>query len=176
MGIISSKARCMSMKRKSAKAILLAAYIFFTNGLSAQDSTAAQKMLAAQNFVFDAQTAISQNGANRQLTDGYTLSVTKDKIVAYLPYFGIAYSAPLDREKAGIEFSSTEFTYTAAAGKKGRTEIKIVPLNITADVRDITLTVFPNGSASLHVNSNLRQSMDFEGEINPPVVPKKKKS
>ncbi len=156
------------------KRLFLVACIFCAKALSAQDSTAVQKMLAAQNFVFDAQTAISQNGSNRQLTDGYTLSVTKDKIVAYLPYFGIAYSAPLDREKAGIEFSTTTYTYQAVPGKKGRTEIKIVPENISADVRDITITVFSNGTASLHVNSNLRQSMDFEGEINPPAKPAKK--
>jgi len=142
--------------------------------LQAQDSTKVQKLLAAQRYVYYANSANPQTGGSRQLSDGYTLTITPEKIVAYLPYFGIAYSAPLDREKAGIEFNTTDFTYTSKPGKKGRTEILIIPKNIKADVREMNLTIFPDGNASLFVSSNQRQSISFEGEITAIKEPKKK--
>jgi hypothetical protein len=134
-------------------------------GLPAQDSTGTQKLLASGRYVFEANMAIPQTGTSRQLSYGYSLIVKKDTLSCYLPYFGRAYSAPVDLSNTGIEFITNSFTYSAAPGKKGRTEISIVPKNITTDVQEINLTVYEDGNAALNISCNFRQAISFQGEI-----------
>ena len=42
------------------------------------------------------------------LSPYYYLKVSKDTVVAYLPYFGRAYTAPADPTEGGIKFTSTK--------------------------------------------------------------------
>src|SRR5882672_9273272 len=62
----------------------------------AAKKAAISNMVDSQSYVFKAQSATPMSGRNRQLTSDYDLKVTKDQVVSYLPYFGRAYSAPID--------------------------------------------------------------------------------
>jgi len=62
------------------------------------DQAAVKDLITSRNFVFKAQTALPLGGQARQLTSDYDLRVYGDSLIAYLPYFGRAYTAP-DREK-----------------------------------------------------------------------------
>src|SRR5450631_1363581 len=66
----------------------------------------------SQEYVFRAQTALPMSGAVRQLTSDYDLKIMKGSVVSYLPYFGKAYTAPMDLNGGGIEFTSKDFDYT----------------------------------------------------------------
>jgi hypothetical protein len=92
--------------------------------------------------------------------------VLGDSIVSFLPYFGRAYSAPLDPTKGGIQFTSTDFEYDQTARNKGGWIINIKPRDVQ-DVRQLTLTVTQSGSASLQVISTNRQGISFNGRIEP---------
>lgn len=120
-------------------------------------------IIESQNFVFKAKTVYPQSGRTRQLTDEYDLTVTKEKIVSYLPYFGKAYSASIGSNEGGIKFTSTEFEY-----KKNKTsknwEITIKPKDASG-VQQLFLTVFDNGTANLRVTSTNRQAISFDGEV-----------
>lgn len=122
-----------------------------------------KKMLDERNYIFKAQTVNPQQGRMRQLTPEYDLTVTRDTIISYLPYFGRAYSAPIDPTKGGIKFTSTDFVYEAKEKKKSW-EIRIRPKD-ASDVQDVYLTVFTNGRASLRVNSVNRQPISFNGYL-----------
>lgn len=143
------------------------------NAASAQDDkqTKEQKKEAAikekvesQHYAFVAQTAIPMGMRIRQLTSDYELKVSKDTLEAYLPYFGRAYTATIGSSDGGINFKTTDFTYTSAPTKKGGWNITIVPKN-AGDTRQMILSISASGYANLQVNSNNKQTISFNGYI-----------
>jgi len=129
------------------------------------DKTAAIKQLVeSQNYDFIAQSAMPMGGRTRQLTPDYDFKVTKTKITAYLPYFGRAYTAPMDPTQGGINFSITAFNYTATPRKKGGWDISIKPGD-AKDVQQLFLSISETGYATLQVTSTNRQAISFSGYI-----------
>jgi hypothetical protein len=120
-------------------------------------------LIDAQRYVFEAQFAVPMSGRTRTLTSLYTLTVSKDSVIADLPYFGKANFAPLDPTNEGITFTSTNFDYTVNRTKKAW-NITIKPRDIS-DGNQLFFTVFDNGSASLQVTSNTRDGISFNGFI-----------
>lgn len=126
--------------------------------------TTIQDMVHSGDFVFTAQTALPMRGKARYLTSIYDLVVSKDTVKAFLPYFGRAYSAPIDPTKGGIQFTSTKFQYSITGHKRGRWNILIRPGDIR-DIQQLVLSVSEGGYASLQVISNRRQPISFNGKI-----------
>ncbi|HVU56865.1 MAG TPA: DUF4251 domain-containing protein [Puia sp.] len=127
--------------------------------------TAAIKALVdSQNYVFVAQSALPMSGRVRQLTSDYDLRVTKSSIVSYLPYFGRAYTAPIDPTKGGIQFTSKDFEYTAKPRDKGGWDVSIKPKDYR-DVQQMSLSISSTGYATLQVTSTSRQPISFNGII-----------
>jgi hypothetical protein len=123
-----------------------------------------KKIVEAQNYVFKAQTALPIAGATRQLTSDYDLRVSKDTIVSDLPYFGRAFTAPLNPSEGPLQFTTTKFQYMVSNNKKGGWNVSITPKDLT-DPRELIMTIFDNGSASVVVNSNNRQPISFNGYV-----------
>jgi hypothetical protein len=141
-------------------AVLFLSVAFFT--VHAQ--TGIKAMVDAKNFVFKAQTASPMTGTPLQLSAGYDLTVSKDHIVAYLPYFGRATTAPIDPTDGGIKFTSQSYVYNVTAHKGGGWDV-LIDLKDVPAVRTITITFFDNGSATLDVTSNQRDPISFRGRI-----------
>ena len=147
--------------------IFLAFLIIIFGGfpaLTAQEKDAAeiQQMFDTKNFIFKAETVNPQSGRTRQLTQEYDLTISRDKIISFLPYYGRAYNAPVSSE-GGIKFTSTDFSYDVKKVKKGW-EITIIPKDVS-DVHQMYLTAFTNGRATLQVTSNSRQNISFNGYV-----------
>lgn len=123
-----------------------------------------RELLETKNFVFKAQTVNPQRGRFRQLTSDYDVVVTSDTIIAFLPFFGRAYSAPINPSEGGIKFTSGKFDYSVTKGKKQRWIVKIKPGDVK-DVQDLYFTIFDNKKATLLVNSVNRESILFNGYI-----------
>jgi len=128
---------------------------------------AIKNLVDSQNYVFIAQSASPMSGRVRQLTPDYDLKITKSSIVSYLPYFGRAYSAPLDPTQGGIQFTSKDFEYTATPRNKGGWDVLIKPKDYR-DVQQMTLTISSTGYATLQVTSINRQPISFNGYIRAP--------
>ncbi len=117
------------------------------------------------NFIFEAQTVSPASGSVRQLTgDYYTLKVSKDAVVSDLPYFGRAFTAPIDPTKGGLEFKSAKFQYSVN-NKKNSWQVNIKPNDLNGDGIQLFMTVYDNGSASLQVTSVNLQPISFDGFI-----------
>lgn len=139
--------------------------VFSLSSVFAQnDSSSIKNALQSKSFVFVARTVTPMRGGLRQLTSYYDLKVSKDSLISYLPYFGRAYTAPLDPSRAGLHFTSTDFSYEINERKKGGWNIIIKP-NDNTDVRELTLTVFKDGNSTLQVLSNNREAISFNGNI-----------
>ena len=64
-----------------------------TNNL---EKTDIEKMINDHSFIFVAERMDPLRGRSRILTSSYDVRVNNDSLVSYLPYFGRAYSAPID--------------------------------------------------------------------------------
>jgi hypothetical protein len=145
--------------------LCLAIGLASTTTVPAQDKkTEIKDLVDARSYVFKAQTMLPMGGRSRQLTSDYDVKVAKDSIVSYLPYFGRAYTAPLDPSKGGIQFKSKDFEYTATNKRKGGWDIVIKPKD-AEDVRQMSLSISEDGYGSLQVLSNNRQPIIFNGYI-----------
>jgi len=123
-----------------------------------------KSIVEAQNYVFKAQTALPTAGTVRQLTSDFDLQVSKDTIISDLPYFGRAYTAPLNPSEGPLQFTTTKFQYMVSNNKKGGWNVTITPKDLT-DPRELIMTIFDNGSASMVVNSTNRQPISFNGYV-----------
>ena len=136
--------------------------------------TAIKNMVESQNYDFQAQQALPLGGRTRQLTTDYDLIVTKQTITSYLPYFGRAYSAPINPAEGGIRFTSKDFDYQLTPNKKDGWTAVIKPKDYR-DVQSMTLSISSEGYTNLQVTSINRQPISFSGIIVAPKPPKPRK-
>jgi hypothetical protein len=129
------------------------------------DAGKVKQLIADRNYVFQVQTVLPMSGRTRQMQgDGYDVTVSRDTVNSFLPYFGRAYSAPMDPSKGGIQFISQQFEYDEKPGRSGGWDITIKPKDVQ-DVQQFFLTVSENGYASLQVTSTNRQPISYNGII-----------
>ncbi|MGF1923867.1 MAG: DUF4251 domain-containing protein [Bacteroidia bacterium] len=170
------------------KRILFCLFTIVSFSVNAQtDTTTTKRIVEAKNYIFVASSALPMNsseinnilsrmpggngGGSIDLTGAsYDVRITGDSLVAYLPYYGRSFSAPIGRDDTGYKFTSTKFAYEKTARKKGGWQITINPKDTKESVR-MNLTVGTNGYATLIVNSNNKQSITYNGYI---AEPKKK--
>lgn len=133
--------------------------------LSKEEKTARiEESVNSKNYTFVARTAIPMGMKSVNLNYDYTLKVRTDLIDCYLPYYGRAYTAPMDPSEGGIKFISTDFGYEMSDKKKGVWNVDI-QTNDTNGKNRLNLSITNSGSATLTVSDNNRQSITFYGEI-----------
>ncbi|MBK7559587.1 MAG: DUF4251 domain-containing protein [Chitinophagaceae bacterium] len=157
---------------QTIKFFRLCILVILFSGISlsyAQQKTADEvKMIVeSQNFVFNAEVANPARGGTRQLSAGYDLTVTKSKIVAYLPFFGRAQTLPVDAAGGGIRFTSTNFEYKVVPNRKGW--LITITIKDVSNVQQLYLTVYDNGKAGLDVMNIHRDDISFRGYIKKPL-------
>lgn len=145
-------------------ALLVSTQLVFAQKPATEKELAIQTLVDNQQYVFYAESVSPMSGRQRFLTSDYTVEVSKDTVVSYLPFFGKAYAAPIGSTDGGIKFTSTNFEYKITPRKKGGWDINIKPKDVS-DVQQLSLTVYKNGTAYLSVNSTNRQSISYNGHI-----------
>jgi hypothetical protein len=129
------------------------------------------RLVTEKNFVFNATYVTPLRGGGRALTSEYDLTVSKDAITAYLPYFGQAYLANYGSTDNGIKFTWTNFNYKETPDKKGNREILIIPKDKSASdangVQALRLYISADGYASLQITNMNRDPISFTGTIEP---------
>jgi hypothetical protein len=150
------------MKKHLLRLFVAAAVL--TSTAQAQGSPSDYKqLLDGQNFAFIAQWMSPLGSSAKQLTSPYYMSVSKDSVIADLPYSGKNNSAFSEISGTGIHFTSTKYTYSNKPGKKG--------WGVTIQIQDggdgtqMYLKVAPDGSASLQVSCNSKDRISYSGYI-----------
>lgn len=135
------------------------------------------KMIQGQNFIFNATNANPQrmsilnilpNGGQQlqHLGPGYYVSVAKDSLSVYLPFYGRSYESNMDSRDNGIEFKTKKFKYSYNKNKRGFYDITIdVSQENSAD--KLILKVSEDGYSTLQVHSVRRDQMYFYGTVKP---------
>ncbi len=127
-------------------------------------TTQVQQLVNSKLYTFEAQTINTQTGGARHLNTEYFLKISGDTLISSLPYFGRAYSAPINAEDAGYDFTTTQFDYAVSTRKKDRYLVSIKTKNRIANT-DFELAIYYNGNAYLNVINTDRQPISFTGYI-----------
>ena len=160
-----------SLKNMFILVLIVSTGLSFVNAQTPKKDKKAAKEAAIKSnvdtrqYTFLANYMLPQRGGGKSLTSEYDLRVTKDSVIAFLPYYGRAYfDVPYGGADGGIKFSSTKFSYELKDRKKGGWEIIIKP----ADVKNIDrliLNISTDGYASLSVTSTNRDFITFDGYL-----------
>lgn len=121
--------------------------------------------IKVKDFTISAKYANPMRGSQIYLTSDYDLRIKNDSAFAYLPYFGVAYSAPFNSSEGGIKFSEPMYDYVSVPNKKN--DGWNIHFKVKSKVSEITITleVFKNGNSSFLVTSYERDVIRFNGEM-----------
>ncbi|MBS1745465.1 MAG: DUF4251 domain-containing protein [Bacteroidetes bacterium] len=144
-------------------AIIACITFLFSNYVDASDTTITS-LLQNKRFAFQPNNMIPATGRLRVLDYVYALQVKNDSLIVNLPYIGKAYTAPIDPNDVGYNFTSTDFSYSVSKGKKD-SYIAVIKTNDRVYNPTFTLIVFNNCRASLLVNSTEKQQISYNGMI-----------
>ncbi|MDB5060424.1 MAG: hypothetical protein JWP67_267 [Mucilaginibacter sp.] len=125
-----------------------------------------KKQIDAKNFTFQARYMYPMGGGQRYLNTDYDVRVTKDSLIVFLPYFGVAYAGAgyNSNEDNGIKFTSTKFDYQSQLKKNGTWYVVIKPQD-SRTTNQLAFNISPNGSADLSIISTNRQRIRFDGYL-----------
>ncbi len=165
---------------KKTLILLISISFFLSNNMIAQskkelkkqqqkeDYQRTKELIENGNFVFEADWATSYKGRRVNVAgDSYDLVIKNDSCIAYLPFYGRAFSGAGYGGDGGIKFETENVSYDIKHNdKKVRTKIKF-QVKHKSENYDIFLTVYSNGNANLSVSSSNRSTMNYDGKIVP---------
>ena len=115
---------------------------------------AVEKLVTSGKYKINVNRALPARGRSVTLTSPYSVEIRNDSVISYLPYYGLNFKAPLTDYK--LEWDKKE---TAKIKFSARSE---------EDKFDFSIDVFSNGSSTIFVNMQNRQSISFQGELDMP--------
>lgn len=133
------------------------------NEKKARIERAVKEAIDSQTYKINVDRMQPMRGRSRTLTTNYSLKVSNDSVYSYLPYFGVAYNIPYGGGK-GLVFSEPIIEYKTKELKKGRMQIDFKTRS-EGDNYEYSLTIYPNGSTTIHVQSSNRQSISYTGDM-----------
>lgn len=164
------------------KTIFAAALAFVSvNALAQTDKATTAKIVEAKTYTFVARSATPLNvqdisaimsrmpgnmqGGTINLNETYyEVKVTPDSVVAFLPYYGRSFTAPIGQNEGGIKFNSKKFEYKSTKGRKRGWDIVIDTKDAKENYR-LALNIGDEGYATLSLNSNAKQSITYQGYL-----------
>ena len=126
---------------------------------------AVEKLVTSGKYKINVNRALPARGRSVTLTSPYSVEIRNDSVISYLPYYGRAYSIPYGGGE-GLNFKAPLTDYKLEWDKKETAKIKF---SARSEERfDFSIDVFSNGSSSIFVNMQNRQSISFQGELDMP--------
>lgn len=120
------------------------------------------QMFRNREFRFVARAAHPMGGGTIHLTSLYNLDVVNDSLSAWLPFFGVAYSADYGGD-GGIKFNEKARLIKFQEKKRGN-EI-VMEVRTTKEFYRLHLSITRSGFATLVVSGTNRQSINFSGSV-----------
>lgn len=136
---------------------------------SARDAAKVQQRLDSRRYIVNINYVRPSRGAGSAATSSYSLTVNEGKVVSYLPYFGVARNLPYGGGN-GLNFKGDISNYQELKAPRDRRRILFTTSN-GDDTLTYQLDVFDNGRASLSVRSNNRDTIDYDGYLDPDTDP-----
>ena len=133
-----------------------------TGTISIQELT---QKVQSKDFTVSVNTVDPMRMRQHYLTSEYDLRIKNDSAFAYLPYFGVAYSAPYGGGEGGIKFAEPMMNYSVKSNKKSTGWDIYFKIKDRENSYEFYVNIFNNGSSLFTVNSFNRDPITFNGEI-----------
>lgn len=161
------------MKKLFGLSMILLSAMLFTYGCGSTQTLAEKQQRAEEvrgaietpDFTFKATYAYPTGFKSMYLSPYYDVEVSQDTVKVHLPYYGRAYRAPVDPSDGGYMFTSTDFNYNVAQGKRGNNWLIEISFNDLDRAVVFHFDVFENGTGRLTVNDTDRQGISYQGDI-----------
>ena len=127
---------------------------------------AVRELVLSEKYKIDVDRAIPARGRSVSLTSPYSIEIRNDSVISYLPYYGRAYSIPYGGGE-GLNFKAPISDYKIEWDKKGTAKVRFIARS-TEDRFSFNIDIFSNGSSSIFVNMQNRQSISFQGDLDIP--------
>lgn len=124
---------------------------------------AVKELVESENYKIIVNTAYPRRGRMIPLTSLYSVEVRNDSVFSQLPYFGRAYSIPYGGGN-GLMFEAPITRYLMKTNKRGAAKVDFSARS-REDYFKYRITVYSNGSASIDVTMQNRESISFSGEV-----------
>ncbi len=144
--------------------VVFAITIFSAASAQKLSANKVKELVDSKHYSFIATYMNPLRGGQKYLTETYYLKIAGDSLTAALPYFGVAYSAPINPSDAGYNFTSTNFDYAVTPKKKDRYEVSIQTKD-KVNTSSFILTVYSNGKAQLQATNTQKQPIAYTGYI-----------
>lgn len=156
------------MKTNKRTIILMLLLIIGLSEVSAQSKKeqreqAVKEQIVSEKYKISVSTAYPRRGKTVYLSSPYSLEIRNDSVISYLPFYGRAYSIPYGGGD-GLIFKAPLDEYEMKMNKKGAAKIEFIARS-PEDRFKFSLTIYPNGSTSINVNMQNRESISFSGEM-----------
>jgi len=136
--------------------------------LKAQETSSMQELIGSGNFRFTADRAFPSGGGSiDMISRPNKVEIRDGNAQGDLAYFGQARNIGYDADGGGIKFDG-EMTNTSMKVKERKNLVNYsFSVKGTRDQFNCYLTVSPDGSGTLSVSSNLRNTISYQGRISP---------
>jgi len=121
------------------------------------------KVLDSKHYTIDIDMMHANRFGSQFVRDNWSLEVKGDTLVSYLPYVGVAHSAPIGSD-SGFNFTAPIKSYEDKGVQKGKRSI-LVSVTNDGDMIEYHLDVMENGNTSVFVTSRKRESISYSGQI-----------
>lgn len=151
--------------------LLLSTIVFLACGSSKtaaereQLSDEIENAVEMSDFTFKATYAYPAGYRSTYLSNNYYVKVSTDTLHAYLPYYGRAYTAPIDPREGGYNFDTTDFDYQFKPGNKPGNWMVSIFINDLDRQVVFNFDIWENGTGRLSVNDVNRQEISYQGNI-----------
>lgn len=136
-----------------------------SKGLTKEEKAAQEAVLRqaieSRTFYIDVNRMIPTSGKSQALTSSYSVEIKENQIKSYLPYFGRVHSVPYGGGN-GLIFDATINDYKISYDKRGKASIEL-KTETPEDNYTYRIEIFPNGTTSINVSMQNRQSISFYG-------------
>lgn len=123
------------------------------------------KLIDNKNFTVQFNYANPLRMQSIALTSEYTLTIKGDSAYAYLPYYGVAHTAPFNMSDGGIKFACEMNGFSKKLNKKQDGWELRFKVDKPEYHYNVFLTVYLNGASTLQINSHDKDPISYFGEI-----------
>jgi hypothetical protein len=103
---------------------------------------------------------------SRTVTPDFYLELKGDTVISYLPYLGQAYQTPMMSPSQGLNFEATAKSISVSQPKKDLSRMEIT-IKTDEDTYLYMIDLYDSGKAYIHVRSQHRDPISFDGDFVP---------
>lgn len=131
-----------------------------------QMKKAVAEAVATMQMHIDITSMNTMRYGSRTVTSDFYLELKGDSVISYLPYLGQAYRAPMMSPPQGLNFVTKARSISVTQPKTDHSRIEL-DIKTDEDTYNYVIELYDSGKAHIHVHSQLRDPISFDGEFVP---------